>query len=72
MSGRVGMSSGYPILKSATAPLDGDHDGMSDGWERARGLNPENPQDANDDQDSDGYTNVEEYLNEPAGDDMSE
>lgn len=72
MSGRVGMSSGYPILKSATASLDGDHDGMPDSWERARGLNLENPKDANDDPGGDGYTNVEEYLNEPAGDTMSE
>jgi len=71
-TGRVGMGSGYPTLKSATPPPDADHDGMPDGWERARGLNPENPKDANGDQDGDGYTNVEEYLNEQAGDDMPE
>ncbi len=68
-TGRVGMGSNYPpTLKSATPPPDADHDGMPDTWERARGLNPKNPEDANSDLDGDGYTNVEDYLNELAGD----
>jgi hypothetical protein len=33
-------------------------------------LNPENPKDGNGDLDGDGYTNVEEYLSELAGDPM--
>ncbi len=71
-TGRVGMGSGYPTLKSATPPPDADHDGMPDAWERARGLNPENHDDANGDPDGNGYTNVEEYLSELAGDPMRE
>jgi hypothetical protein len=31
---------GWPILAQGTPPLDGDRDGLPDGWERARGLNP--------------------------------
>lgn len=36
------------------------------------GLNLEIPDDANGDQDGDGYNNIEEYLSELAGDAMSE
>jgi pectate lyase len=54
---------GWPILKNAPALLDRDRDGMPDAWETAKGLNPENPHDRNGDLDSDGYTNLEEYLN---------
>ncbi|RMG53064.1 MAG: pectate lyase [Acidobacteria bacterium] len=55
---------GYPTMNPGTAPSDSDHDGMPDAWERAHGLDPYNPQDGNGDLDGDGYTNVEEYLNE--------
>ena len=41
---------------------DTDGDGMSDTWEVAYGLNPYSPEDGNADLDSDGLTNVEEYL----------
>lgn len=54
---------GWPRLKSATAPVDTDRDGMPDAWESSQGLNPENPDDRNDDADGDGYTNLEAYLN---------
>jgi hypothetical protein len=54
---------GYPRLFSAPAPLDRDHDGMPDQWETDSGLNPDNASDRNGDADSDGYTNLEEYLN---------
>jgi hypothetical protein len=54
---------GYPILHSAPAPRDTDHDGMPDDWEIAYGLNLSNPDDRNDDPDGNGYTNLEEYLN---------
>jgi pectate lyase len=54
---------GWPELKSAVAPADSDADGMPDSWERQHGLNPHNPADGSTDKDKDGYTNLEEYLN---------
>jgi hypothetical protein len=54
---------GWPLLFSAPAPGDRDHDGMPDQWEMDNELNPDNPDDRNGDSDSDGYTNLEEYLN---------
>ncbi|KAA9338187.1 T9SS type A sorting domain-containing protein [Hymenobacter busanensis] len=52
----------WPVLQSAPAPTDTDHDGMPDAWETANGLNPNSAADrglraAN------GYTNLENYLN---------
>ncbi|MBN1126683.1 MAG: hypothetical protein JXA82_16890 [Sedimentisphaerales bacterium] len=41
---------------------DTDKDGMPDSWEKARNLNPADITDGNLDRDSDGYTNLEEYL----------
>ncbi|MBN1815998.1 MAG: hypothetical protein JW828_01470 [Sedimentisphaerales bacterium] len=41
---------------------DTDKDGMPDNWETACGLNPADITDGNRDRDSDGYTNLEEYL----------
>ena len=35
---------------------------MDDDWERAHGLNPNDPSDANDDPDHDGLTNLQEFL----------
>lgn len=54
---------GWPELASGEAPADADDDAMPDDWERARGLDPNDPSDASGDRDRDGYTNVEEYLN---------
>jgi pectate lyase len=48
---------------SAPAPVDSDHDGMPDEWEKKYGLDPNDPSDAAKDLDGDGYTNLEEYLN---------
>ena len=59
---------GWPSLSAGTAPKDSDHDGMPDSWESAQGLNPSIASDRNGDKDGDGYTNLEEYLNELAGD----
>lgn len=53
---------GWPSLPAGTAPRDSDHDGMPDSWEKDRGLRP-NRDDSSGDQDGDGWTNVEEYLN---------
>lgn len=54
---------GWPEYKAAAVPADADKDGMPDDWERAHGLNPNDPADATKDADGDGYTNLEEYLN---------
>jgi len=53
---------GWPLLNTYNVPLDSDHDGMPDDWEIQHGLNPNNPDDRNI-VNSDGYTNLEVYLN---------
>lgn len=56
----------WPTLAVGTPATDGDNDGMPDAWERlyfgstSRGA----PADSRGDFDSDGYTDLEEYLNE--------
>lgn len=59
---------GLPELKSTTPPVDSDHDGMPDDWEKKHGLDPSLALDGSDDGTKDGYTNVEKYLNELARD----
>ena len=54
---------GWPVIESSTAPTDTDRDGMPDDWEKKYGLNANNTSDNSRDTDSDGYTNVEEYIN---------
>lgn len=54
---------GWPQLKPSAAPADTDEDGMPDDWEKAHGLNPQESADGNQDEDGDGYTNIEEWLN---------
>jgi hypothetical protein len=67
-TGKMGRrGAAMPILNGGTPPVDSDHDGMPDTWEKAHGLNANNRADgaafaAN------GYTNLENYLNELAGD----
>ena len=58
-NGGVGGTGAY----ARAANWDSDGDGMSDVWESAHGLNP-NAADNNGDYDGDGYTNLEEYINE--------
>jgi hypothetical protein len=58
------------VYTSGTPYTDTDGDGISDAWETAHGLNPNDPSDgpriaAN------GYSNLENYLNELAGDTIS-
>ena len=45
---------GYPQLTNGLAPVDSDHDGMPDAWERMQGLNPNDASDASGDIDGDG------------------
>ncbi|UYY60022.1 polysaccharide lyase family 1 protein [Sphingomonas sp. S2-65] len=58
---------GWPVLKSSAAPRDNDGDGIPDAWERRHGLNPGNASDGAADRNGDGYTNLEEWLAELAG-----
>jgi pectate lyase len=55
---------GWPRLESGTPYVDSDGDGMADDYERERGLNPNDPSDGALDSDGDGYTNLEEFLNQ--------
>jgi len=53
---------GYPEYKGKPY-VDTDKDGMPDAWEKANGLNPNDPSDAIKDCNGDGYTNIEKYIN---------
>jgi hypothetical protein len=55
---------GWPKLALGAAPADSDQDGMPDAWEKPHGLNAADAGDSRLDPDNDGYTNVEEFLNE--------
>lgn len=56
---------GYPeyTFSPDEVPPDTDLDGMPNEWEKIYGLNPNDAADNAQDKDDDGYTNVEEYLN---------
>ncbi|MBA2725297.1 MAG: pectate lyase [Actinobacteria bacterium] len=58
---------GWPVLFSGVPYPDEDEDGMDDRWEEAHGLDPTKASDKNQVSPS-GYTWVEEFLNELAGD----
>jgi len=53
---------GYPSLASGNSYIDEDGDGMSDSWEIENGLDPTNANDGKEDQNDDGYTNLEDFL----------
>lgn len=65
-TGSLGNVSDPLIVAGPEAPPDRDLDGMPDAWELAHGLDPAAASDSSQDSDGDGYTNVEEYLNELA------
>jgi pectate lyase len=54
---------GWLTIPPATPCADSDHDGMPDQWEEQQGFDPNDSSDASADQDGDGYTNIEEFLN---------
>jgi len=65
---------GWPTLYSLTALADNDSDGMPNYWEEQySGILDPNISDHSQDADDDGYTNIEEYLNntDPNGDDST-
>jgi pectate lyase len=59
---------GWPVIASGIPYPDADADGMSDIWEETHELDGSAPGDRNGDLDGDGYTNLEEFLNQLAGD----
>lgn len=52
----------WPTVWALPSPEDSDKDGMPDYWEKQFGINSEK-NDAMDDSDGDGYSNIEEYIN---------
>jgi len=58
-----GNSFEWPPFETGFPFLDTDDDGMPDHWEEQYGLNPKNSNDNKADPDTDGYTNIEEYIN---------
>jgi hypothetical protein len=65
-SGSLANISDALIQSGPAAPQDQDRDGMPDTWETAHGLDAGSDDSALD-QDNDGWTNIEEYLDERAG-----
>ncbi|QDV77739.1 PEP-CTERM sorting domain-containing protein [Botrimarina mediterranea] len=62
----AGISNGgFGTLAAGSAPNDRDSDGIPDEWENRHGTNPLSPNN-NGDFDQDGYTDLEEYLNDIA------
>lgn len=59
----IAQVGGYPQYKG-TPYKDSDNDGLPDEWEKKMKLDPNDPTDSVKDRDGDGYTNIEEYLNE--------
>ncbi len=58
----VSQVGGYPKYKGKPYK-DTDKDGMPDRWEIKYNLNPNDPSDAREDVNGDGYTNIEKYIN---------
>jgi len=64
---RVASNLNYDRFSSAnhfvvtSTPIDMDGDGMADAWEKLHALNP-NLNDATEDADTDGFTNLQEYV----------
>ena len=71
-SSRVSTTGPWPDLARGAPPppQDSDHDGMPDTWEKAHGLDPASAADSAAVAPN-GYTNVENYLNELAGDGLA-
>src|SRR5262249_50851150 len=55
-------SGGIGEINAAQASADSDHDGIPDDWEKAHGMNPNDPTDAKS-LDKSGYAMIEVYAN---------
>ena len=62
----VSAAGQLPIIAPASAYPDSDGDGMADDWERSHGHDPKRF-DAWGDKDRDGWTNLDEFLDDRAG-----
>jgi hypothetical protein len=60
---RQSDAGGFPKLTGIPAPVDSDHDGMPDDYEKDAGLDPNDNTDRNGDKNGNGYTNLEDYIN---------
>lgn len=64
-----GIPNNVGTVANGTPPADTDRDGMPDTWESKHGLNPNQAGDYNGKElSNEGYTNLEMYCNELAGD----
>ena len=54
---------GWPFLKQGEVPADSDNDGITDEWETANGLDPNDSSDGNTYTLDKNFTNLEVYLN---------
>ncbi|WP_238480311.1 pectate lyase [Mangrovibacterium lignilyticum] len=64
---KVEEAGGWPQLKSLPALVDTDGDGMPDDWELKNGLDPNDAADGGMKAEKGGYTNLEVFLNQLAG-----
>jgi hypothetical protein len=62
VSYQPGSVSQQARLGVVTTGLDNDHDGIPNDWETAYNFDPNNPADATQDADGDGYSNHDEYI----------
>lgn len=53
----------WPDYQTYNVPVDTDHDGIPDEWEKSHGLNPADPADAGAVPAGEYFTNLEKYLN---------
>jgi hypothetical protein len=61
-NGRLILTSPTKYFWISISRDDRDSDGMPDSWETSQKFNPEDPTDAEKDNDADGHTNLKEYL----------
>ena len=62
------LAGGMGEIKGGPLPASSVGDGIPDAWKIAHGLDPKDPNIARGDYNHDGYTNLEKYLNDLAGD----